>query len=306
MSRMALSNVVRGRINQPLRILVMGQEGVGKSTFGAGAPKPIFLAAEDGTSQLDVARFPMPQNWTEALDAIGLLSREAHEYQTLVVDTLDWLEALCHAHVCRAQGKADIEAFGYGKGYVLALDQWRLFLSALERLRAVRPMTIVLLAHTHRRPFSNPEGEDYERFEMKLHKGSSALLREWSDIVGFASYEVVTVKEGQAARAKAVTTGNRLLRTGWSASFDAKDRFGIPSQLPLAWSALASALSERMQPSAVALVAEVEALLKANPTWEHHASASQALDEHRENVSALKQLRDKIKSAVTAPANNGA
>ena len=99
-SRMTLSAVTRGRVAAPLRVLCYGVEGVGKSTLGASAPAPIFLGAEDGSALLDVARFPQPRAWTDVLEAVRVLIHEEHDYRTLVIDSLDWIEPLVWAAVC--------------------------------------------------------------------------------------------------------------------------------------------------------------------------------------------------------------
>ncbi len=59
--KMCIESVRTGRIEKPIRVLMYGTDGVGKTTFAADAPGPVFLAAEDGTAQLDVARFPEPE-----------------------------------------------------------------------------------------------------------------------------------------------------------------------------------------------------------------------------------------------------
>ena len=41
--RMTLGSIVRGKIAKPIRVLVYGVHGIGKSTFGAHAPNPVFL-----------------------------------------------------------------------------------------------------------------------------------------------------------------------------------------------------------------------------------------------------------------------
>src|SRR5690348_6173787 len=126
-SRMTVANIVRGRQDRPRRILLHGVEGVGKSTFGASAERPVFLGPEDGTAHLDVPRFPAPETWTEALEAIDALRTATHDYQHLVIDTLDWLEPLNWTHICQRDHQDNIESYGYGKGYVAALDEWRVF-----------------------------------------------------------------------------------------------------------------------------------------------------------------------------------
>ena len=49
-----LSEVTSGRVDRPPRLVVYGVEGIGKSTFAAGAPNTIFLGPENGTETLDV------------------------------------------------------------------------------------------------------------------------------------------------------------------------------------------------------------------------------------------------------------
>lgn len=234
-SRMTLKNLITGKQERPVRALLYGVEGIGKSTFGADAPAPIFLGAEDGTSHLDVTRFPMPSSWTEVLDAVKTLTQEEHAFGTLVVDTLDWAEPLLWAHICKRDGQPNVEAYGYGKGYIAAIDEWRIFLAALERLREVRQMHLVLLAHSWIKPFKNPEGEDFDRYELKLHAKAGGLLKEWCDAVLFANYETFAEKDSKTKRVKGVSTGARLIYTGRTAAYDAKNRYSLPESMPLNW-----------------------------------------------------------------------
>ncbi|HZR80342.1 MAG TPA: ATP-binding protein [Candidatus Binatia bacterium] len=244
-SRMKLANVTKGPLQRPHRIAIHGVEGIGKTTFGACAPNPIFLASEDGASQLDVQRFPQPETWRDALDAVAELTNEKHDRQTLVVDTLDWLEPMVWAHICSGTDKKSVEDFGYGKGYVKAVDEWRIFLAALERMRAAKPMHVILLAHTSVKAFNNPEGENYDRYQMKLHASAAALIREWADAVFFANHETVTRKEKDERKAKGLSTGARLLYTERSAAWDAKNHYNLPPTLPLSWDDFISAVEKR-------------------------------------------------------------
>lgn len=52
-----LETIQSGRENRPPRIMIYGSEGVGKSTFGASAPSPIFIQTEDGLGELDSTSF---------------------------------------------------------------------------------------------------------------------------------------------------------------------------------------------------------------------------------------------------------
>jgi hypothetical protein len=247
-SRMQLSTITRGRVGRPMRVLLYGTEGIGKTTFASNAPAPIFLASEDGTSELDVARFPVPKTWQDVLDAVAELTTAEHDYHTLVVDTLDWLEPIVWAHVvveARNPKIKSIDDIGYNKGYNAAYDVWRVFIAALERLRNVRGMHVVLVAHAWIKTFHNPEGEDFDRYEMKPHKLAAGALKEWSDAVLFAKYETFAHKDDKTKRVRGVSSGARIVHTQRVAAWDAKNRYDLPETLPLDWHAFADAVAAR-------------------------------------------------------------
>lgn len=269
-TRMTLGSVKKGRIDKPVRVLLYGPEGVGKSTFGANAPEPIFLAAEDGTAQLDVARFPEPRTWGEAFEAIETLRNEEHPYRTLVVDTVDWLEPMCWDAVCEKapkdkQGRRpqSIEDFGFGKGYTAALDEWRRFLAAIEGMRNARGMNVVMLAHSWTKTFKNPEDEDYDRYELKLHAKAGGLLKEWCDAVLFARFETFANTDTRTKRTRGISTGARVIHTQRAAAYDAKNRYDLPPTIPLDWQAFHDATKAHRPASPEQLVARIEKLLEA-------------------------------------------
>ncbi len=243
-SRMRLDALVRGRQKEPRRVLLFGVEGIGKSTFGAAAPKSIFLCAESGTSQLDVARFPVPHKLEDVFEAVRVLTKEKHDFKTLVVDTIDWLEPLVWEHVCQRDSKpgkvlSDIEAYGYGKGYQVALEEWRRLLRELELLRGAG-VEVLLLGHAQLKTFKNPEGPDFDRYELKLNGKASGLLKEWCDDVLFANWETFATKrdgddKGVFAKGKGLSTGARLIYTVRTAAYDAKNRHNLPPALALSW-----------------------------------------------------------------------
>ena len=120
-----LSKVTKGKLKRPKIVLIFGVDGCGKSTFGSQAPNPIFIGAEEGTSHLDVSRFPQPKKWADVINSMTSLKTEAHDYKTLVVDSLDWIEPILHKEICLEYGVNSIEkaAGGYGKGYAEAVTK---------------------------------------------------------------------------------------------------------------------------------------------------------------------------------------
>ena len=142
-----LNSITKGASHLPPRILIYGTQGIGKSTLGANAPAPIFIQTEDGLGLLDVAHFPIAKSFAEVIEALTVLATQEHGFKTLVLDSLDWLEPLIWAHIAKEHGHNSIEDFGYGKGYVHALDAWREYLDAINYLRNEKGMTIIQTAH---------------------------------------------------------------------------------------------------------------------------------------------------------------
>lgn len=228
-----------GRTGGPLMVWLYGVEGIGKSSFAAQFPKPAFIDVEDGTRELDVARVPAPDGgwtWESVLEAVRLHESAEHDRQTLVIDTVDELQALLWNYLCVRDSKKSIEDYGYGKGYQAALDEWRVLLAALERLKRARKMHVVLLAHCQIRTFKNPEGEDYDRYQSSLNDKASGLFKSRADVVLFANYETFAHKKDEKSKvekAKGTMTGRRLIFTKRSAAFDAKNRHELPEQMAL-------------------------------------------------------------------------
>jgi DNA polymerase III delta prime subunit len=248
----ALSDrITTGAVFLPPRLLIYGPPGVGKTTFGAGAPNPIFLQTENGADVLGAARFPLAEDFTEVLSSLDELLAEDHEYKTLVVDSLDWLERLIWRHTCRlgVEGKYfdKIEDFGYGKGYGAALDYWAQFLSRVERLRIQKRMIIVHLAHSVVKSFNDPESDGWDKYQIKLHRNAAAVCIEASDLVGFANFRTTNVKVdgGFAKRTRAVGSGERVLRISERPAFQAKTRYPIPhDELEFSCEAVLSAIKD--------------------------------------------------------------
>lgn len=303
-SRMTLGAVVKGRQSAPMRVMLFGQEGVGKSTFGAGAPKPIFLGAEDGTAQLDVERFPTPESWSEVREAVRALTNEGHAYRTLVVDTADAIEPLVWTHIIRRDSSpnrplSNVEDYGFGKGYVVALDEWRAFLADLERLRAAKGMHVVLLAHSWIKLFKNPEGDDFERYELKLHAKAGGLLKEWCDAVLFARHETYAKKDERTKRVRGVSTGARLVYTERTAAYDAKNRYGLPSELPLSWEDFEAAVVAGKPADTEATRAEVERKAK-ELGGETEKRVLEALAKAGTNPQALAVINSRVNALLGA------
>lgn len=297
--------VSTGRRERPLWVHLYAIEGLGKTTFAADAPAPIFIDIEGGTFEKDVARFTFdeaaertaPKDWSEVQAALRLLATERHAYRTVVVDTLDALEALIHASICARDGQPNIEAYGYGKGYVAALDEWRVFISLVERIRA-SGVNVVTLAHAVIKSFKNPTGEDYDRYQMKLHDKAGGLVKERSDIVLFGNHETVTTKDPKTKRAKGVSTGARFIYTTRTAAHDAKNRHDLPESMPLSWDDFAAAVKAHRPADPAALLAECTRKAK-EVGGDVEAQAIAYIEKNKGNAASLAKLNDRLNALLS-------
>ena len=242
---MGLSHIHSGTVKKPRRCMLYAVEGIGKSTFASLAPKPIFLPTEEGLNEIDCASFPVATKLNQLFGYMADLIKEDHEYQTVVIDTLDWLERLIWDEVCEENNKTNIEDIGYAKGYKFALTHWTRFLDGLEVLRKEKNMMIILLAHSSIEKFDDPERESYDRYCPRLHKHASGMIREWCDEVLFACYEVDIKSEDAGfnkTTSKAKSQGRRVMRTTERASHMAKNRLSMADDMPFAWKSYAEYL----------------------------------------------------------------
>lgn len=230
-----------GRRARPRRIMLYGVHGVGKSTFAAGAPRPLFFDVEGGIDDIESDKTDRLKTFGDVVAGVSWLLGNDTGHKTLVVDTLDWLERLIFADVAQANQVASIEKIGYGKGYKFAVDKWNFLLRGFDALREQRGMTILLLAHSVSRKIMPPDSESYNRYEPALHEESSRLIQEWCDEVLFASFRVFTRSEDQGfnkTRNIAIGGKDRYIRTSESASVLAKNRLRLPDEMPCEYMAL--------------------------------------------------------------------
>lgn len=235
-----LSQVIDKPTVLPPRIVIHSTGGHGKTTMMASVPGIVAIPAEDGAGKLSFPAFPKPNTFAEVMAAITELHDEKHEYKALGIDTIDHVEPLIWSKVCadRSQGKnqyENIEDFGYKKGYLFADDYWISLFQALDRLRADRKMTIMVLCHNARKVIGDPQVGGVVRTEPKIHERASALLHEWADVVGFLDVERVPIEHESGGRKvrTASTTGQRILYLEDRGSFRAKNRYDLAPMIEI-------------------------------------------------------------------------
>jgi len=223
--------ISNGRIDRAIKTVVYGSEGIGKSTFASKFPDPLFIDTEGGTAQMDVRRVEKPETWEELLSIVEEVAATPEICRTLVVDTADWAEQLCVAHVCQKYKQNSIESFGYGKGYTYLSEEWSRFLKACDAVIA-SGKNVVIVAHAKQRKQELPdEAGAFDRWEMKLSRQVAPLLKEWADLLLFLNYRTYVVTTETNSRK--ATGGKRVMYTTHHPCWDAKNRHGLPDELDL-------------------------------------------------------------------------
>lgn len=228
---MAQFNIVSGVQRTAIKTLIYGPEGIGKSTLAAMWPNPIFIDLEGGTNQLPVVRLEAPSSWSMLRAELTAIKNREVPCSTVVIDTMDAAERMCAEYIMARDGKKSIEEWGYGKGYTILQEEFGRLLDYLTDI-AASGINVVVLGHSTMRKFERPdESGAYDRFELKLTKQVSPMVKEWADMVLFCDYKTY-VETNKAGKAKA-TGGARVIRTTHAPTWDAKNRFGLPDELPL-------------------------------------------------------------------------
>jgi len=236
--------LIEGKKPGPRRMLVYGQPGVGKSTFASHAPNCLFLPIEDGLNDIDCVRTEQIKSWDAFLDVMRELWKDQQGFKWVAVDSVDWLEKLIFADIVKTQGVKSVGDVAYGRGYEYALGYWQRITNAFDLLRD-KGVGCIFIGHAETKRHEDPETESFDRFVPRLHKKSANHLVEWCDEVLFARFETrvrtVSGDFGQK-QTKAVGESRRVLRCDDKPTATAKNRLGLPAELPLEWSEFAKFL----------------------------------------------------------------
>jgi hypothetical protein len=232
----SIANISEMTATLPPRILVHGLPGIGKTTLASRFPSPVFLQVEDGTpAGLKIQSFGLLSSYDDVIGAISALGSEPHNFQTVVVDSLDKLEGLVWATACAANHLVSIESVPYGKGYVIADQYWRDFLTGLDWLRRERFMSVVLVAHSAVETVNDPRAPSYTSYQLRLHRRARGLVQDEADAIFFLAQDVHVITEDAGfskKRARADGGAARYLHCEGRPSFLAKSRFDLPPKIP--------------------------------------------------------------------------
>lgn len=223
--------ITRGIEATPAKVVLYGVEGIGKTTLASQFPGALILDTENGSRRLDVARFRC-STWPDLMVALREMVVEPSGFQTVVIDSADWAESMCRQYLCDKHGKKSIEDWAYGKGFTLLAETYGKMLEVCDKLVEVG-LHVVIVAHSKVVRTSPPDQtEGFDRYELDLHKHLAPAVKEWADAVLFLNYRTKLV-QGSDGRHKGLGGKQRIMFAERSAAWDAKNRFGLPEEMPL-------------------------------------------------------------------------
>lgn len=249
-----------GVVKTPLKVIIYGTEGVGKTTLASKFPKPLFIDAENGSGALNVARYPYPTSWQMLMSEVQEFLNNPQGYKTLVIDSIDWAEAKAIEMICAGMKVNGIEDIGWSKGYTYLNEEMGRLLNLLTEV-INRGVNVVLIAHMVIRTITKPEETgSYDRYELKLKQAKNGnncqLVKEWADLILFCNYREFLVADKTTGKKKATGGKERIMYTEHAATWDAKNRFGLPEVLPLDFEPIAHLFSDNYEVKATEQIKE--------------------------------------------------
>lgn len=264
-----LGSVTTGATQAGLRIVLAGQEKMGKTTLCAHAPGVLLVPLEVGFAGVDVAKTPMLQTWEEVTQLMSEITISAQQgkfpYRTIAFDSATALERLIHDSVIRRDplyrpgaGKKmitmDSAHGGYGKGYNLANEDFDWFLHQCDQLAIYGGINIIMTCHVFSNKVMDPTAGEYDTWDLLLHSpknqktyGKRERVTQWADIIGFV-YEPIFVSESNGLSKAVSQNKGRVLGLSRTPGYVAGNRFGIMGEVQLptpdqnTWNAIANAL----------------------------------------------------------------
>ena len=238
-----MDSLISATTPAPPKLIVYGQPGVGKTTFAASA-RAVLIDCENGAGVVgELTRTPYLQTRPQMRQwLVELASSPPDGIAAVAVDTIDWMiQRIVEYVVVDLDGKSPSDitntlGSSHG-GYYKAREvvQNIVYRDLLPMLNAITDngAAIILLAHAANTKMTSPEGFDLRLAAPDLPHWIAPPFIEWADAVLYAS------RAGD----------RRTLLTQATNVILAKNRYSLPAEIPLSWSALMQALTASPSPA---------------------------------------------------------
>lgn len=263
-----LASLSSEAVTKAPRIVLLGVEKIGKTTFSCGSrvengqvvefglnkPVVVSVKGEEGADSIPVAKFPVAQSYDNVMEAMSSLWGEEHDFQTVVVDSVSTLyrrvkEAIQADPVNKMP--TDIEYDRFNRGPMIAIKYFENLLAAADALREKKGMASVFIGHVKVKTITNPDMDPYDAYVWDLPDAIANLIYRWSDVILFASTKGAAKKDaekfgGEHRRAIETAEGQRFVYTQKRLKHPGGGRgvYGrLPYELPFSWSDFTAAVN---------------------------------------------------------------
>ena len=167
-------------VKDTLSVLIYGQPGIGKTTFGVSAPDAVLFDYDGGVQRINGAHQVLtlqPTSWEDTNLALQEIQNEMPEIKTIVIDTVGKMLDYMSAYIIKTDPKMAMRDGSLSlKGYGV---RKQMFVNFIKQL-ALMGKNVVFIAH------EREERRGEETFKRPEIGGSSAndLIKEL-DLVGY-------------------------------------------------------------------------------------------------------------------------
>lgn len=214
----------RGKAVTPLKGIVYGDNGVGKTITLSNAHNPIIADMEGNCGHIEVPkeRIESLEVFHELLDYLLVAN-----YNSLVIDSLDSLEILISEHVTKKHTSKELSYGNSGKIWAKYIKD---IVDKLDRLHSVKRMNILITAHWKVKTANNPMTDQYDRYDLKINEQMRTGFCNWVQFICLALKEVLfdEGKEVGFGKKKAKTIERRVWYTHGDPTYYGKNVFNLP------------------------------------------------------------------------------
>jgi len=235
-----LDTLIDTKTLAPPKLLVYGPPGAGKTTLAASA-KAVLLDCENGAGTIPrLRRTPYLESWSQMRQwLVELAQAPPASIPVVAVDTIDWMIHRITEHVViDLDGKSPQEITntlgtahgGYYRAREVVVNVVSRELFPLLNAITSRNTAVLLLAHAANVRIKTPEGFDLRLAAPDIPSWLAPMFIEWADAVLYIHQ----------------ADNQRSLQCVGSNVVQAKNRYRLPAQLPLDWSALMAGITGNM------------------------------------------------------------
>ena len=189
-----------------------GPSKFGKTEICSHLPNALFIATEPGHNAID-GYIADVHNYQELLAVSREFVVGEHEFETVILDTLDAAHMFCAAHICKVRGVEHEGDLQFNKGYSLVRQEFYRYLLGMAKSK----YTVIFIAHCKEREFKMSNGATQLKYSLALSGSVSEAVLGLADCILYCDYAKIQGKNGL----------QRVIRSRNTRRYDAGDRFGI-------------------------------------------------------------------------------